>query len=542
MRFSTKATVTTIALVLISLVALGLRTWNLSDIPGGLTWDEAALGYNAYSLLETGRDEHGVSWPLVFKSFGDYKPGAYVYWAMPFIALLDLSEFSTRLPSAVAGVLAVFGIYLLAKQMFKSRRTAVFAAGVLAVSPWHLFYSRGAWEVNLFVTLLIFSVYFWLRVWEEDFPMWPALILASITLYTYQAAKMLTVLVLGLVVIAYWPRVWKQIKQTTWWKAKALTLIIVGLIFAFTAWQNLSAEAGNRLTRLSIFNYQPGIAQEDIDIDGERIAAIFHSQPEQTIRSIASRYTYHFAPEVLFFEGEVVTDRGHIPRLGMMYMLEAVLLVIGLAAAYKSHKFLLGLLLIAPIPASLTLAEFSTTRAMFLVVPLVLLVALGLEQIARSRRQWVTAAVALLYLANIIYGLDIYFSHSQKAWAFEFNYGHKEAVEIIQRYPDSPVVFTDVYGQPYIYYLFYTKYPPAQYQAQNRFEDGGVDVGHVSRVDSVEFRQFSLQDIRLSTNTVFVGSPTNIAEEFLNQIENLEYYQQIDREAHKPIFRVVKTE
>ncbi|PJC80059.1 hypothetical protein CO009_02840, partial [Candidatus Shapirobacteria bacterium CG_4_8_14_3_um_filter_35_11] len=65
---------TKIKLILIILLAVALRFWNINSLPS-LNPDEAALGYNAYSLLLTGKDEHGQAWPIHFKSFGDYKPG-----------------------------------------------------------------------------------------------------------------------------------------------------------------------------------------------------------------------------------------------------------------------------------------------------------------------------------------------------------------------------------------------------------------------------------------------------------------------------------
>ena len=68
-----------------------------------LLWDEAALGYNAYSILETGRDEYGQILPIIFKSFGDYKPGFYVYLTLPFIKVFGLNELSVRLPSIILG-------------------------------------------------------------------------------------------------------------------------------------------------------------------------------------------------------------------------------------------------------------------------------------------------------------------------------------------------------------------------------------------------------------------------------------------------------
>jgi len=45
-------------LVLILVLGFSLRLIGLSSRPLGFTWDEAALGYNAYSLLLTGKDEH----------------------------------------------------------------------------------------------------------------------------------------------------------------------------------------------------------------------------------------------------------------------------------------------------------------------------------------------------------------------------------------------------------------------------------------------------------------------------------------------------
>ena len=124
----------TVLLTLI-LLGLGLRLFRLDSRPLGFTWDEAALGYNAYSLIKTGRDEYGKILPVILKSFGDYKPGVYAYLAVPSIATLGLNEFATRLPSAILGTLLIVIVYLLTQNMF--------AALLLAINPWSLYFSRG---------------------------------------------------------------------------------------------------------------------------------------------------------------------------------------------------------------------------------------------------------------------------------------------------------------------------------------------------------------------------------------------------------------
>src|SRR3989344_1405842 len=90
---------------LVILLAFILRFYHLNLTPPSLYWDEASLGYNAYSILKTARDEHGKFLPITnFAAFGDYKPSGYIYLTVPAIAVFDLNEFSVRLPSVFFGV------------------------------------------------------------------------------------------------------------------------------------------------------------------------------------------------------------------------------------------------------------------------------------------------------------------------------------------------------------------------------------------------------------------------------------------------------
>src|SRR5579872_6857837 len=94
-----------LVLVLIVFIACLLRFWQLGNTPSSPDWDEVALGYNAYSISETGRDEYGAFLPVVMRSFNDYKPALYSYLIIPVIKTFGLSVFSIRVPSALFGVL-----------------------------------------------------------------------------------------------------------------------------------------------------------------------------------------------------------------------------------------------------------------------------------------------------------------------------------------------------------------------------------------------------------------------------------------------------
>ena len=125
-----------IILLSISLVGFLLRFVAIDQFPHGFNADEAANGYNAYSLLLTGKDEHGTGWPVHFKSFADYKPGGMVYTILPLLKFLGLSEVVVRLPSVVAGSLAVYLVFYLSWFIFRNFKVSVLAAIMLAISPW----------------------------------------------------------------------------------------------------------------------------------------------------------------------------------------------------------------------------------------------------------------------------------------------------------------------------------------------------------------------------------------------------------------------
>ena len=107
---------------LVAIVVLGaiLRFFWLGANPPGLYWDEVSLGWNGYSVLKTGIDEHGRFLPIdTFFAFGDYKPPLYIYAVVPSIWLFGLNEFAVRVPSAVSGTALILVAYFLVKVLLR---------------------------------------------------------------------------------------------------------------------------------------------------------------------------------------------------------------------------------------------------------------------------------------------------------------------------------------------------------------------------------------------------------------------------------------
>lgn len=143
-------------LVIFTVIAFGVRSWRVNELPAQLNRDEAAIGYNAYLLAETGKDEWGRTWPLALESFGDYKLPGYVWLVVLAGKFLGWHDWVVRLPSILAGSLLPLGLYLWLSLSGKSKTLSLWAAGLVALAPFSFFYSRMAFEANVALTIFIF--------------------------------------------------------------------------------------------------------------------------------------------------------------------------------------------------------------------------------------------------------------------------------------------------------------------------------------------------------------------------------------------------
>lgn len=138
-----------ILLLLIFLIGSFLRFYRLSSIPDSIDGDEAAFGYYAYSLEKEKTDEYGNKYPLYFESIGDYKYPVYAYLSILPVKLFGLNEFSSRFLSAFSGSLTIVLLFLITSLIYESKNITILSSFLLAISPWHIIFSRGAFESNL---------------------------------------------------------------------------------------------------------------------------------------------------------------------------------------------------------------------------------------------------------------------------------------------------------------------------------------------------------------------------------------------------------
>ena len=189
---------------LIIILAAILRLFHLGKTPLALEWDEVAIGYDAYSILKTGRDQFGHFFPLTFRSLDDYKPPIYEYLTILPVAFFGLNEYSVRFPSAVAGILTVILIFFLSKLLLSNiisdKNTVVkislIATFFSAISPWHLQFSRTAFEVNVSLLIIVFAVLSFLKGLNNRKYFFLSSVLFGLSLFSYHSARVFSPLFL----------------------------------------------------------------------------------------------------------------------------------------------------------------------------------------------------------------------------------------------------------------------------------------------------------------------------------------------------------
>lgn len=510
-----------IGLVLIVVFALAIRVFALDKFPSGFNADEAAIGYNAYSILQTGKDEYGQFLPLSFKSFGDYKPGLYFYLCLPFIAILGLAELAVRLPSALLGTGMVILVYFLSLEIFKNRNIALISAIFLAINPWAIHYSRGGWESNAAAFFITLGVLLFIKGLKNNLHLFFSLLSFLVAVYLYQSPRLIVPLLVLSFTAFFWRNLLRVIKTN--WKKNLVLFLILFILSIPVILQFISGGGSERFRGLSFLS-DTGPAMRINELRGhhdsyESIETKFlHNKLTAHSLSFLGHYLDHFSGDFLFINGDPII-RNKTPETGQFFIIQSIFLIIGLIGLIKYQsklKYLLILwILIAPLASSLTYQTPNALRALNMVVPLIIVIGFGfiklLESIPKRPFKTLVALVLLFFISfEFVHYLESYFIHSPKRYPLAWQYGFKEMVSKLNQHEDdfNKVVVTDRYDQPYILLLFYKQFDPLKYQPQAVLsERDKFNFGTVHNFDKYEFHRATSEEIKTRKDTLFVVTP-----------------------------------
>src|SRR3989344_5364872 len=486
---------TLLFLVIIIFGALILRLVQLGAVPPGLNRDEAALGFTAYSLLKTGRDEYGKFFPLSLQSFGYWKLPAYAYVSIPFVAIFGLNEWAIRLPSVLAGVVTIAITFAIASKLF-NRKIGLLVALLMAISPWHVFFSRVASEANLAVFWVSLAWLVLVLVSQRS----PLVILfglfLSLSILTYHGNHIFTPLIFLVFCFTYR----KKLLAKPW---GYISLLLFGLIAGITYSRTLFSADQTKISGLLSIN-DPSVVHNSIEknrliANNSLISKLTANKYIFLAEHFGQNYLQAFSPEFLFVSGGGNLQH-NIPDFGNLYLFEAPFLLLGLFSIFyfkhKSRWILLLWLLLAPIGASLTKDAPHSARqfAVFPVLPLI--IGYGLyttsEFLRRQYRLFFWSFIGLAFIINFILFYERYFVlFPYKAYA-AWGDSYKEMVYKLQqqRIHFNQVFVTRPDFSPNIYYLFYTKPNPLRVQKELvHYPDTSEGFSHVRYFDGITYEK-----------------------------------------------------
>ncbi|MCR5031222.1 MAG: glycosyltransferase family 39 protein [Lachnospiraceae bacterium] len=206
--------VSRIAVLLLFLVAFLLRLYGLGSTPQGINQDEAMSVVNARSILETGMDIAGNSYPAEFVAWGNSGQSVLLAYCMiPLIALFGDGLFVVRLVPVLFSMLGLWAFYQLCRQMVSAKKAYILTL-FAAFSPWHFMQSRWGLDCNLMSHLWILGILMLLMALKDRRFYYGAAAVFGLSMYSYGISfyTITVYLVIGVLYLLYTKQI--SVKQT----------------------------------------------------------------------------------------------------------------------------------------------------------------------------------------------------------------------------------------------------------------------------------------------------------------------------------------
>lgn len=459
------------------IIALGvfLRFWRLDILPPSMYWDEVSQGYNAYSILKTGRDEHNEFLPLTrFQAFGDYKAPVYIYLDVPFVALFGKTTLAVRFPSALFGSLTVVLTFFLTYELFfKSKKQNTYglvSSFLLAISPWHIQLSRVAYEANIATFFTVLGAYlFFIARRKNSWLYIASLISFIVAFYSFNAHRVFVPLFILLLTIVY-------CKDLLVKKRIIIFACTIGFVIIFPFLLYLrSPESTLRFNEVNIFSDLSVIKESNrlIEEDGNtKFGNIIHNRRVLFGLLYLRHYFDFLNPSYLFFSGDV-NPRFSSRDNGQLFLWQLPFILIGLylliAKKTKTSVVIIGWFFLAPLGAATARETPHALRSETFIPAYEIISALGIVYATMLLKRFhntvfstsiVVGGIVVLFgvysfMHNYVVHFPIFFSH-------EWQYGYEQIVKETEKEKDNydEILFSQVYGRPYIYVLFYSDIKP----------------------------------------------------------------------------------
>lgn len=556
----TKKTITIFLLLLIIAIAVVVRFYKLGEAPKGLYIDEAGQGYSAYSILLTGKDEFGMPYPSVFRSFTDFKTPVYIYSIVPLIPIFGLTPFTVRFPSFFFSILTIPILFLLIKKITPPRCAvplSLLTSLLLAISPWHVLFGRTNFECNLALFFLISGIYTFYLSLKKPFFLVLAFTLFAIAIPAYHSQRVVTPLIVLILILRH-----RKIVFSSSHKKWLLHAFVVGIVLSIPTLL-VAATPGflARASGLNIFSLDKMPSGYLINYH-DVWSWLVNSRWFLSTQEFLSLYLSYLSPRSMFVLGDY-GPRSSYPELSTFYLWQFPFYLYGLfiliKKKFKELKFLcLSLFFITPIPAALTRDPYSTIRSLPLVIPQIVIISLGIVYfvqhiyklfVERKLGKYFLPVFGALSFIVVFYSIAKLYSSAillnEYFRAQEWDWGWKEVVGKIGTLDKSlSVVVDNSREEAYIELAFFIKYDPVVYQKENSNLDLKKYYTDLNHNKFIRFGNIKTRPINweqdLKVEQYLVGDGLAISQPQIVE-HNLELIYEIKYPDKSVAFRIVKT-
>jgi len=493
----------TILFILLLVFSTSIRFWKLNEFPIALNWDEVSHGYNAYSVLLTGKDQWGNVPIFNFRAYGDYPTTLNLYLTIPFVRLFGLNEWSIRLPSAILGTATIVSVYFLGLYLFSSTQKALLLAFIFAISPWSFFPSRAVFQSTVAQFFLVTGATLILsrRLLIGS-------LLFAISAYGYHNTRIIAPLIYP--ILMFYPR--PKIQKTHLFAIAIFALITLPSIFHLLTPESRARNAWVGIIDQGAISY---LEQQRNLRDNSLASKIIFNKPTYFAFSFTRNYLVLLNPVNLFFRS-TNNYQFNIPGFGILLPVWLPFFYLGLFLALKKHRYLVLSFLICLLPSAITRGDFPVIRAMSsLPLPQVFIL-LGFEKLLshlpRQRR-----SILLLFIGLSVFQFTSYLRHYfltyPTQYASSWQYGYKEVVSYLKNnYSQYNQIFiTKKYGEPHEYILFFWPWNPRSYQTDpTQNWDYHANWYWVNAFDKFKFiNDWEIENHPLPPHSLLVTSPNN---------------------------------
>lgn len=463
---------------LILVLAALLRFPFLSVFPPSMLQDEVGIGYSAISIAETGKDEWSEQYPLIFKSFGDFKSPGFIYATAALYKIIGWNEVLPRITSAISGMFVVLIGSVWIRKLFNSDELGLVAGLLLATNPWTIHLSRLALESNLGLAFFMAGLLF-MQYATKSYPklFFSALFFSSSTyaFHSFRYAVILFLLaVIGGTVILYY----KKIQTKLNYLKSIFLILIISTLFSLPGF--FAKGATGRLDQTLILtsdnyiklyeHYENNCHGTFIEINPKLTILCklkYNKFTRQALIGIDS-FVQHFSPGFLFFNGDTEVLRNPT-QSGQLYVFLLPFWMIGallLFADIKKYYPIIFGYVIALLPSAVSGTPHSTRLSILIPFVLITLI-LGYQFFKNYFKQSrffspLFIGVLFLFLGLFVlrYTVDTFATH--EITSTYLSYAKKVAKLEGEYVAKGYTIYADhdLYPEPHMYYAYFNHIDP----------------------------------------------------------------------------------